>query len=157
MTSHDISIRTEPFRRVAGIAHTGDYQNISRAFETLGATLSSRGSAHLMGDMVGVFYEDARNAAPENLRAHAGALVPDDFKISPPLEEVMLPAGQYAVLLFRGPYTGLQSAYDYFLGPWLATSSHEPQESPVFERYLNSPMTTRPEDLMTEICLPLKS
>jgi hypothetical protein len=35
-------------------------------------------------------------------------------------------------------------------------SGEEDADSPAFEVYLNSPMDTAPEDLLTEICLPLK-
>ena len=154
--THDVSITTEPARRIAGIAHRGDYQHISRAFETLGATLGARGAGALMQEMVGVYYEDARSVEPKELRAHAGAVVPDSFEITAPLEEVHLPAGDYAVLRYRGPYASIQSAYDYFLGAWLEQSGRDPAEAPVFERYLNTPKTTPPQDLLTDICLPLR-
>jgi hypothetical protein len=35
-------------------------------------------------------------------------------------------------------------------------SGEESADSPAFEVYPNSPMDTPPEDLLTEICLPLK-
>lgn len=154
--THDVKVTTEAPRRVAGIAHAGDYQQISRAFEALGATLGARGGWPQARGMVGVFYHDPRNVPEPDLRAHAGAVMPEEFAITDPLEEVRLQGGDHAVLRFRGPYAGLQSAYDYFLGPWLAQSGRDPAESPCFEVYLNSPMEVAPEALLTDIYLPLR-
>jgi AraC family transcriptional regulator len=38
----------------------------------------------------------------------------------------------------------------------LPRSGREPADAAMFDIYLNSPMDTAPEDLLTEICLPLK-
>ena len=76
--------------------------------------------------------------------------------VGAPLEQVTLPAGRHAVLTYQGPYAGLPAAYDQLFGLWLPQSGEEPADSPVFEIYLNSPMDTAPDDLLTEICLPLK-
>ena len=40
-----VTIRTEPARRLAAIAHRGPYDQIKRAFERLGGTLFARGLA----------------------------------------------------------------------------------------------------------------
>lgn len=153
----DVKLTTEPARRIAGVAHRGSYQEISRAYETLGATLAARGAADRMQAMIGVFYDDPRNVAEADLRSLAGAVVDAGFDIADPLEEVQLPGGDHAVLRFVGPYTGLQSAYDYFMGPWLAQSGRDPADSPCFEIHLNTPMDTAPEKLLTDIYLPLRA
>jgi AraC family transcriptional regulator len=41
------------------------------------------------------------------------------------------------------------------LGIWLPASGESYGTTPMFEVYLNSPMDTAPDDLLTEICLPL--
>lgn len=60
-----------------------------------------------------------------------------------------------AAMLFTGPYSGLKAAYDYLYGDWLPSSGREMRDAPSYEVYLNSPMDTAPEDLLTEICVPL--
>ena len=76
--------------------------------------------------------------------------------INAPLVEVTLPAGRLAVLTFTGPYAGLPAAYDQLMGIWLPQSGEVPADAPIFEVYLNSPMDTAPEALVTEVCLPLQ-
>jgi AraC family transcriptional regulator len=60
------------------------------------------------------------------------------------------------VLTFTGPYAGLPAAWDQLYAAWLPASGEEPADSPPFEVYLNSPMDTAQEALVTEICVPLR-
>jgi AraC family transcriptional regulator len=151
-----VTIRTDPERRLAAVPHKGPYPEIGRAFEKLGSTVAARGFYGRFGHMVGVYYDSPADVKPAELRSHAGLECPADMILDPPLEEVRLPAGRLAVLTFTGPYAGLPAAYDQLLGVWLPPSGEVPADSPMFEVYLNSPMDTPPEDLVTEVCLPLK-
>lgn len=151
---YPVEIRDEPARRLACVAHQGPYPEIGRAFEKLGATIGARGLFTEIGRMVGVYYNSPDDTAPEDLRSHAGFEMAK-AEIAPPLEEVHLPKGRHAVLTFKGPYSGLPAAYSYLFGAWLQNSGEVPADAPPFEVYLNSPMDTAPENLITEICLPL--
>ena len=64
-------------------------------------------------------------------------------------------AGRYAVPTYHGPYAGLPAACDQLFGVWLPASDEEPADDPSVEVYLNSSMDTAPEDLITELHLPL--
>lgn len=152
---YPVTLRTDPARRLAAVPHRGAYHEIGRAFEKLGSTVAARGLHGRFGHMVGVYYDSPADVKPADLRSHAGLEAPEDLALAPPLEEVRLPAGRHAVLTFTGPYAGLHAAYDQLMGVWLPESGEIPADSPVFEVYLNNPMDTAPEALVTEICLPL--
>lgn len=116
-------------------------------------------SRDLFGDagrMIAVFYDDPQSVPEAELRSHAGFEIKGAADLSEPLEEVALPAGRQAVLTYTGPYAGLPAAYDELFGVWLPASGEEPADSPSFEVYVNSPMDTEPEKLVTELHLPLK-
>jgi AraC family transcriptional regulator len=66
-----------------------------------------------------------------------------------------LAGGEYATLMHKGPYEGLGRAYQALLGGWLPQSGRELRDAPCFEVYLNSPQTSRPEDLLTLIHVPV--
>jgi AraC family transcriptional regulator len=151
-----IEIRQMPARHLAAVPHQGLYHEIGRAFEKLFATLGARGLIDRSGLMVGVFYDDPSAVAPADLRSHAAADMPADIALEAPLERLVLPAGRHAVLTFTGPYAGLPAAYDQLYQTWLSASGETPADSPPFEVYLNSPMHTVQEKLVTEICLPLQ-
>lgn len=152
---HPVIIRSDPARRLAAVPHKGPYHEISRAFEKLGSTVAARGFYGRFGNMVGVYYDSPADVKPADLRSHAGLECAADLPIDAPLEEVTLPPGRHAVLTFTGPYAGLPAAYDQLFGIWLPQSGETPASSPMFEVYLNSPMDTAPEALVTELCLPL--
>lgn len=152
---YPVTVRTDPARRLAAVPHKGSYHEIGRAFEKLGATIAARGLFPRLGHMVGVYYDSPNDTKPADLRSHAGFEAPVDLPIDPPLEAVALPAGRHAVLTFKGPYSGLPAAYDQLLGIWLPASGESYGTTPMFEVYLNSPMDTAPDALLTEICLPL--
>ena len=153
---YPVITRTDPARRLAAVAHKGPYPEINRAFEKLGSTVAARGFYGRLGHMVGVYYDSPADVKPADLRSHAGLEAPADLPINAPLVEVTLPAGRLAVLTFTGPYAGLPAAYDQLMGIWLPQSGEVPADSPIFEVYLNSPMDTAPEALVTEVCLPLQ-
>jgi AraC family transcriptional regulator len=106
--------------------------------------------------MIGVYYDDPSVVGPADLRSHACFVVGEDVACPEGLEEVRTAGGRMAVLRFKGHYSGLPAAYDYLYGHWLAASGSEPADAPSFELYVNSPMDTRPEDLLTDICVPLR-
>jgi len=149
-------IRQEPARRIGALAHRGPYTEIGRAYDKLGAILGARGLWPQAGAMVAVYHDDPAATPPADLHAHAGVVFGPDVALDPPLEVIHLPAGPHAVMTYRGPYSGLGAAYDLLFGEWLPASGREPADSPVFEIYLNTPMDTAPEDLLTEICVPLR-
>ena len=105
--------------------------------------------------MVGIYYDDPGTVAPENLRSHAGVLVDTGFSMPENLEDVVLPEGRMVVMHYKGPYAGLKAAYDYLYGQWLPQSTEELREAPSFEVYLNDPTDTKPDDLLTDIYVPI--
>ncbi len=153
---HSVTIRTEGPIRLAALPHQGAYHEISRAFQKLSAVMASRDLFRSAGRMIAVFYDDPQSVAEPDLRSQAGFEIKGQADLSAPLEEVTLHGGRQAVLTYKGPYAGLPAAYDELFGLWLPQSGEEPADAPSFEVYLNTPMDTAPEELITELHLPLK-
>ncbi len=153
---YPVTIRTEAPIRLAALPHTGAYHQISRAFQKLSAVMTNRDLFGNAGRMIAVFYDDPQSTPEADLRSHAGFEITGTSELAAPLEDVTLPAGRQAVLTYTGPYAGLPAAYDELFGVWLPASGEDPADSPSFEVYLNSPMDTAPDALITEIHLPLK-
>ena len=64
--------------------------------------------------------------------------------------------GEYAVTTHFGPYDNLSQTYSRLSRDWLIKSEREISQDPCMEFYLNDPESTDPEDLLTDVCLPLK-
>jgi AraC family transcriptional regulator len=152
---HPIEVRTEPVRRLAVIAHQGPYEEIGRSFEAFGAICQSRSLWPQVGPMLAIYLDSPETVPPAELRSYAGGQF-HGGGIPQGLEEQTLPGGRTAVLTYKGPYSGIGPAYDTLFGNWLPGSGEEPADSPCFEIYLNNPREVPPEELLTEICLPLK-
>ena len=67
-----------------------------------------------------------------------------------------LPAGRYAIFLYKGPYDNLQAVYDTIYGKCLPEMECTLRDEPSAERYLNNPCETAPEKLLTEIYIPVE-
>lgn len=81
---------------------------------------------------------------------------PLDVQPEPPMERAELPGGEYAVITHQGPYEKLEETYAQIMGRWLPTSGRDIRDSQWFEMYRNDPATTSPDQLLTDIHIPLK-
>ena len=60
------------------------------------------------------------------------------------------------MFLHKGAYENLKKTYDD-IGDWIIESGVKVRDLPMFEKYLNrDPRRTKPENLKTEIYVPLK-
>ena len=155
ISMYPIEIAPQPQRRLAAVLHRGPYIEVGGAFEKVSAYFSAGQLWSYAQGMVGV-YLDGPDSKPESeLRSYAGIVVDDSFKLPEGLEEYIIPESRAAVLHYKGPYSGLKQAYLYLYGTWLPQSGEEVRHVPPFEVYLNSPADTKPEDLLTEVNVPL--
>lgn len=81
----------------------------------------------------------------------------NDIELDGSIERKSIASGEYAVLLHKGPYSNMRSAYQWLYGEWLANSGREVADQPAFEEYLNNPREVPPAELLTHIYMPLKA
>lgn len=55
-----------------------------------------------------------------------------------------------------GPYDKLGETYAMLCGQWAPRNGYELRSAPCFEEYLNEPDSTAPEDLITDVYVPLE-
>ena len=138
------------------VPHSGPYLQIEAAMGQLFGTLAQ---AELLGQdtqMQAVFYDDPDLVASDDLRSAACSPCAGDLDLPEGTEELRRPAGMYAKLEYTGPYADMKDAYRWLYGVWLPSSGFEISERPGFESYLNSPIDTKPEDLRSDIFLPVE-
>ena len=152
---HPVTIRIDPPRTLVGLPHAGAYSRIGRSFDAFSALAQTRNLWPQLGPMIGLYQDDPSITPKAELRSFAGAEWRGEERPQG-LELRHLPGGRVAVMTFKGPYAELPKAYDMFYGTWLPRSGELPADDPCYEISLNSPMTTGPADLLTEICLPLQ-
>lgn len=79
-----------------------------------------------------------------------GDVVPDD----PGITLYDLPGGRHAVALHKGSYAKIGQTWRA-LYDWISVGGHQPAKRPAFVINLNNPRFTPPEDLLTEVFVPI--
>lgn len=153
-----VRVEKSPARAVVFVRHAGTYSEVGKAWQMLIAWAMPRGL--FMGAasmMIGIVHDDPSITPSKHVRYDACLAIPDGRSVEPEgeigVQEIV--GGDYAVVTHRGPYEKLSETYDILFGGWLPSSVREPASAPAFERYLNSPYDAAPDDLLTEIYLPL--
>ncbi len=141
---------------VAFVRHVGPYNECQKAW---GKLCSDPAVMQCMGpdtQVIGISYDDPDVTEPDKIRYDACVSVPESCTPGKDVRIQEIKAGKYAVLTHKGPYDGLADCYRWLYGEWLPKSGYEPLSAPPLEKYVNDPETTPPEDLVTEIRVPLQ-
>ncbi len=137
---------------------TGDYaQAAEQAWQTI---MPFAYGNKLMKDdtrAFGICHDDPNVTESALIRYDACLDIDGDISNSPELQKIIIAGGKYAVFLHQGAYENLQQTYSQIYNDWLVNSEFELRDQPCFEVYLNrDPRHTKPENLKTEIYIPLK-
>ncbi|MBX5133713.1 AraC family transcriptional regulator [Rhizobium lentis] len=151
----DVTLRQIGPIELIGVAHTGSYMQIGKAFETLLGTLYARGLAKPDMRMIGVYLDDPDIVLAEKLRSIACVTSTPGVPTEAPFERHTTEGGNYAVLRHKGPYADMYKAYQWLYSEWLPNSGRQLKDSVMFEEYLNNPRDVPPTELMTDIHMPL--
>jgi len=81
--------------------------------------------------------------------------VNDHFEATGEIGVQEIHGGLYAIATHRGPYEKLEETYRQFYRDWVPTNGRELRSDPCLEVYQNDSATTKPEDLVTDIYVPL--
>ena len=145
------------------VRKTGEYVKSSvHAWETLmGFAYQNKikNKKNLMGKeamMFGIGHDNPNVTDIDKLRYDA-CITWDDKTVRPSGEVLnkVIDGGKYAMFLHKGSYENLKNTYDE-VGDWIVESGVELRDVPMFEKYLNrDPRRTKPENLKTEIYLPI--
>lgn len=155
-THMEATIETMPEMMVATVRHTGPYNQIDRAFGKLGPIAGRAGLFALPGvKMVAIYYDDPQTTPAAELRSDAGLVVPAGTKLPDGLAAQTLAAGRYAKTVHAGPYTTIGDTWAQLMGGWIPQHDLRIANHVSYEVYLNDPTDTKPEDLRTEIYVPV--
>jgi AraC family transcriptional regulator len=156
MTAREVRIETVPTRRLAFLRHLGPYGDACFTFDRLMAWAGQRGLFGPNTVVLGICHDDPEVTALDKIRFDCCVTVSEHMRGEGEIGVQTLEGGECAVLTHLGPYSGLGEAYRWLFGTWLPTSGREPRNAPPFEVYFNNPRETPPEQLRTDIYIPLE-
>lgn len=163
----DVQIKTFPPVLTAALRYVGPYNDCGPAWEKLCAAMAAAGVMGEKTTAYSICHDDPDITPAEKCRMEICVSLPEGVTAESPAVKGLLRNGEiylqtlggdgdYAAILIRGPYSLLHPAYRSFFGEWLPRSGRELAGAPGFEAYYNCPGVTAPEDLLTEIFIPLQ-
>jgi AraC family transcriptional regulator len=105
---------------------------------------------------IGISWDDPEIISRAECRYEAALVVHPDARPSGGVGVRRLESGLFARYRYFGPYSGLSDTYTRLIRGWLVDSPYLMRSEPSREHYLSDPDSTPPEDLLTEIHLPIK-
>lgn len=103
-----------------------------------------------------IFHDDPKVTPIEKLRTDVCMVMPTAVAPKGNIGFKQLPAGRYAIFLYKGSYEHLQSVYDTIYGKYIPEMECTFRDEASAERYLNHPADTAPDELLTEIYIPIE-
>ena len=151
----EVRFETRKPVRVAFVRHVGPYRECGAAWEKLCGFAAQKGwfSSDIL--RIGISHDDPDVTEPDKLRYDACLTVSGEFEATGEIGVQEIPGGAYAIVTHRGPYGTLEETYRRLFREWVPTSGRELLSAPCFEVYHNDPNATRPDDLITDIYVPL--
>jgi AraC family transcriptional regulator len=150
-------LRTTDPIPVLFVRRTGPYyQAAGEAFGVLCQFAGPRGLLGPPARMIGISHDDPQVTDEARFRYDACVTINREVHAEGDVGQKTIAGGRYAVFPHAGPYETFQQTYDQIFRTWLPASGERLREEPSFEVYLNSPDQVNPEDLRTEIWLPLQ-
>ena len=155
----DMEVRIEKLEpmRVAFARHIGPYEECEPAWEKLCAWAGPKGLLGPDTTIIGVSYDDPEVTPPEKIRYDACITVGEDIEAEGEIGVQVIAGGDYAVTTHKGPYGNLLQTYQKLFGEWAPQSGRVVKQAACFEIYRNDPKSTPPEELITDVYIPLEA
>ena len=106
------------------------------------------------GSFLGIYHNNPREVKPGELKWAVGFIVTKGTEVKAPLKIAEFKYKFAAVYKHIGPYKFLSQAYDKILKH--AEANGYKTLWPTYDKYLNNPQQVKPEELETEIIVPLE-
>lgn len=107
-------------------------------------------------ELIGISHDDPEITPESRVRYDACVTFSGNLRPEGDVGTQTISGGRYAVFLHRGPYQEMVHTLRAIFAGWLPASGARLRDCPAFEVYLNrDPRRTKPENLCTEIWLPV--
>ena len=139
------------------------------AFQELMAAIGPSGLIQQVASMISIVPDEPQGPDDPHCRYVGGAVfgynmytgqgtcTQPDVPLSGSLAWQALVPGRYAVFTHMGPYANLHQTWRAIYADWLPGSGHSLRDAPPMELCIKTPYDTAPEDLHTEIWLPIQA
>lgn len=153
MAGQEVAIKDGVPFWYAAMDFQGSFKNMAK---NIGAFMNEFFKQGLQpgGALMGVYFNNPRDVKEEELKWSIGFPVTKDADVKEPLKKIEFNYKKVAVYLHTGPYEKLHEAYDKIFKH--AETKGYKIKWPTYDKYLNNSNMVKPEELKTEITVPLE-
>ena len=148
---YDVLIKTAERMNIVCLEHVGPYDQMGDLFAQLGEYAAQKG---LTGEVVGVYYDDPAEVPAASLRSEIGIAVPEGFVPDSGYTVKVIPQQKVVYAVLKGPYDEIAREYPY-MHKWIEENGHR-IKGPLLEIYLEAGPGVPPEQLVTEVRIPIE-
>lgn len=151
---------------------TGEYSkcDYGKAWQEImkfcGANSDTLGGCMAEMEFINMYYDNPTQTVPDECRVDVCMVATNEknseiinaLPMNGDIQRTVIPGGRYMVFVHRGSYKNLCDAYSYIYCKYLPTGEvidDSEARGGIFEKYINNPETTKEEDLLTEIWIPI--
>ena len=152
-----------------GMVNNTMIRSAQAAFQELMSAIGPSGHISQVASMISIVPDEPQGPDDPHCRYVGGAVfgysmytgqgtcAQPEIPLSGTLAWQALVPGRYAVFTHMGPYANLHQTWRAIYRDWLPASGHTLRDAPPMELCINTPYDTAPEDLHTEIWLPIQA
>jgi AraC family transcriptional regulator len=145
--------------QVAFIAIKGEYGGVE-SLKTWDILLDFAIGNKILGwnkEAFSIYYDDPEFAGRDNCLFDCCLTIKKNVKPSGLVNIKQIEGGKYLVFRYKGPYENLWDVYNLIFQEYIIfLNKYRLRDSPVFEKYIKYSAKTKPENLITEIYLPIE-
>jgi AraC family transcriptional regulator len=147
---------TLPAQTLLYLTHTGPHNQMGPTWEQLIKYAYAQRfiSFWKMPQAIGICYDSPEITDKTQLQYDCCVVVKNGTRPQPPFGVRQHPGGNYLLLTHKGPYEALKEYYRAIFR-WLYDNQVALRDDYVLEKYLNHPRKTKPQNLLTEIYIPV--
>lgn len=151
-------IKTLPDRMVYYVRVKGIYggSEVMKAWDELGDFIARNKLSGWNPDLFSVYYDDGDVVGKENTVSDICFASRKMVAVSGRIAIQNIPGGKCAVYRYKGPYDYLWDVYDTIFRDGVYLGDFKLRDAPVIEKYLNLSDKVKPENLLTEIFIPIE-
>ncbi len=149
-------IKYLPDLHLAYIRHTGSYDNVASVFQRLMLWSASQFVLKLKPTVLGIIHDNPDLTDEEKIRFDACVVVSKEIKPKGEIGYKKNEGGKFAVFTYKGAYDNFYTVYDYIYNKCLFEKGWVLDDKPALEWYIKSPPFYKPENYVTDFCVPIK-
>ena len=145
-----------PDLHVAYVRHTGSYNQVASSFQRLMLWAATHLVLKLKPVTLGIVHDNPDLTDEEKIRFDACVIVSKPIKPKGEIAYKKIQGGKFGIFRYKGAYENFYTVYDYIYNVCLFEKGWELADKPAIEWYIKSPPFYKPENYLTDFCVPIK-